>query len=130
MKPRILKFLAMALAIECVLITPAVSASQDLGSLGKQAGNLGDISGIAQKLNLTPQQLQQVLPILQREAPKLQAIKGSSTLSDTEKVAQAKTVQQQSDSKLKTILSPQQLLSLKDFRASQLQGLLQGAMPH
>ena len=130
MKPRILKFLAMALAVECVLIAPAVSASQDLGSLGKQAGNLGDVSGIVQKLNLTPQQLQQVLPILQREAPKLQAIKGSSTLSDTEKVAQAKTVQHQSDSKLKTILSPQQLLSLKDFRASQLQDLLPGAMPH
>lgn len=130
MKPRILKFLAIVLAIEWGGTLPAWAALQDLGSLGKQAQGMGSLTGIAQKLNLTPPQLQQVLPILQREVPKLQAIKGSSNLSDDQKVAQTKAVQQQSDSKLKTILSPQQLLSLKDFRASQLKDLLGGAMPH
>lgn len=130
MKPRILKFLAIILAMECAVSLPAWPAFQDLGSLGKQAQSLGSLSGIAEKLHLTPPQLQQVLPILQREAPKLQAIKGSSNLSDDQKVAQTKAVQQQSDSKLKTILSPQQLLSLKDFRASQLKDVLGGAIPH
>jgi hypothetical protein len=43
-------------------------------------------------------------------------------------VAQTKAVQHQSDSKLKTILSPQQFGSLQGFRAEQLQGLLQGAI--
>lgn len=130
MKTRILKFFAIALAMECAVIMPAISTGQDLSSLGKQTEDLGALSSIGQKLHLTPHQLQQVLPILQREAPKLQAIKGDASLPDTEKVARTKAVQQQSDSKLKTILSPQQLLSLKDFRASQVKGLMQGAMPH
>lgn len=130
MKPRILKFLAIILVVGFNVVLPSRSMAQDLGSLGKQAESLGPISGLVQKLHLTPQQLQQVLPILQREAPKLQAIKGSSSLSDPQKVAQTKAVQQQSDSKLKTMLSPEQLLSLKDFRASQLQDLLHGSMPH
>lgn len=130
MKPRMLNFLAIIVAIECFVTLPLRSAGQDLGSLAKQAQDLGPVSGLVEKLHLTPQQLQQVLPILQKEAPKLQAIKGSSSLSDTQKVAQTKAVQQQSDSKLKTILSPQQLMSLKDFRASQLLDLAHGGMPH
>ncbi len=111
----------------------AQSAAQDIGSLGKQAqnmGGLGNISTLAQKLHLSPEQMQQVMPILQGELPKLQAIKGNSNLSSGQKVTQAKAVQQQSDSKLKTILSPSQFGSLQGFRAEQLQGLTQGAMPH
>lgn len=130
MKPRILEFLAIILVVGGIVFLPSRPMAQDLGSLTKKADSLGPISGLVQKLNLTPQQLQQVLPILQREAPKPQAIKGSSSLSDEQKVAQTKAVQQQSDSKLKTMLSPQQLLSLKDFRASQLQDLVHGALPH
>lgn len=130
MKPHILKFSAIAFSIGCLIALTAKTTAQDLGSLGKQAESLGSVSSLAQKLHLTPQQLQQVLPILQKEAPKLQAIKGSSSLSDTQKVAQTKAVQQQSDSKLKSMLSPEQFSSLQNFRAQQLQDLLHGAMPH
>ena len=129
MKPRILKFVVAALSIGWV-VTLTMSTAQDLSSLGKQAGSLGDLSSIAQKLHLSPQQFQQVLPILQKEVPKLQAIKGNSSLSNAQKESQMKAVQQQSDSKLKPILSPDQLLSLKNFRAQQLQELLGGALPH
>lgn len=130
MKPHILKFAAISFSIGCLVALTAKSTAQDLGSLGKQAESLGGVSSLAQKLHLTPQQIQQVLPILQKEAPKLQAIKGSSSLSDTQKVAQTKAVQQQSDSKLKPMLSPEQFSSLQNFRAQQLQDLLHGAMPH
>jgi len=129
MKPRILKFVVAALSIGWV-VTLTMSTAQDLSSLGKQAGSLGDLSSIAQKLHLGPHQVQQVLPILQKEVPKLQAIKGNSSLSNAQKESQMKAVQQQSDSKLKPILSPDQLLSLKNFRAQQLQELLGGALPH
>lgn len=132
MKHHILKPAAISLSFACVLMT-ANLAAQDLGSVAKQAqsmGNMGNISGLVQKLHLSPDQVQQVLPILQKEFPKLQAIQGSSTLTGKQKVSQATAVQQQSDSKLKTILSPQQLLSLKDFRAQQLQEVIHGAMPH
>jgi hypothetical protein len=56
--------------------------------------------------------------------PKLQAIKGDPKLSTDQKQTQTKAVQQQSDSKLKTILSPQQFGSLQGIRAQQLQGLV------
>ena len=107
-----------------------ISNLGNIGSIGKQMGSPDQIANLVQQLHLTPPQVQKVLPILQREMPKLQAIKGSSTLSDTQKVAQTKAVQQQSDSKLKTILSPQQFLSLKNFRSLQLQDLTNGALPH
>jgi len=133
MKQRIVRLISAAFCISVAALIMAHSSAQDIGSLGKQAQNLGgmgDISALTQKLHLTPEQLQQVLPILQKEMPKLQAIKGSSSLTDTQKVSQAKAVQHQSDSKLKTILSSQQFTSLQGFRKEQLQGLMQGAIPH
>lgn len=129
MKPKVFKSLSMFFMAWLILAVAATAIAQDIGSIGKQIGSADQISKLAQELHLTPPQLQKVLPILQREAPKLQAIKGSSTLSDTQKVAQTKAVQQQSDSKLKTILSPQQFLSLQNFRSLQLQDLT-GALPH
>jgi hypothetical protein len=133
MKQRMVRLVRAAICFSVAALIVAHSSAQDLGSLGKQAQNLGgmgDISALTQKLHLTPEQLQQVLPILQKEMPKLQAIKGSSSLTDTQKVSQAKAVQHQSDSKLKTILSSQQFTSLQGFRKEQLQGLMQGAIPH
>lgn len=127
MKHRVRNLAATSFFILC---TANLAAAQDLGGLAKQAGSLGDISSLVQTLHLSPEQVQKVLPILQQELPKLQAIKGSSTLSDQQKVSQAKTVQKQSDSKLKGMLSPQQFLSLKNFRSQQLQQLVGGVIPH
>ena len=130
MKDRILTLTAISLFMACAINLTVTSVAQDIGSLAKQVGGMGNISSIAQKLHLSPEQLQQVLPILQQELPKLQSIKGNSKLSDKQKVSQAKTVQQQSDSKLKPILSPQQFLSLKNFRSQQLQQIAGRVIPH
>ena len=128
MKHRLFPLTAIALGL-CVAVLSGYS--QDLGSLGKQAQNLGgmgNLSSVAQKLNLSPAQMQKVMPILQGEIPKLQAIKGNTNLTGAQKATEAKAVQQQSDSKLKGILSPQQFGSLKSFRAEQLQSLLGGVV--
>ena len=130
MKQRIFQLITMALCLAMVVVS---GYSQDLGSLGKQAQNLGgmgNLSSVAQMLHLSPEQIQKVMPILQGEVPKLQAIKGNTNLTGAQKTTEAKAVQQQSDSKLKGILSPQQFGSLKNFRAEQLQSLLGGAIPH
>jgi hypothetical protein len=124
MKHQVFRFIAAAV-LAAVLAVQA--PAQDVGSLEKQAqsmGGIGNMSAIAQKLHLSPEQMKQVMPILQGEMPKLQAIKGDPNLSTQQKQTQTKAVQQQSDSKLKTILSPQQFGSLQGFRAQQLQGLV------
>ena len=126
MKSFILKLVAISLSCAMAL------AAQDLGSLGKQAQNLGgmdSLAGLTQKLHLTPQQIQQVLPILQGETPKLQAIQSTAGLSNEQKLDQTKTVQKQSDSKLKGLLSAEQLKSLQGFRSLQQQQILQGVLP-
>jgi hypothetical protein len=107
-------------------------ASQDVGGLAKQAQNLGgmdSLGALTQKLHLTPQQIQQVLPILQGEMPKLQAIQSTTGLSNAQKLDQTKTVQKQSDSKLKGLPSTEQFKSLQGFRSLQKQQILQGVLP-
>src|SRR5689334_526706 len=106
MKQQILTRMAITLSGWLLLAAAANLAAQDLGSLGKQAQSLSGISSLpalAQKLHLTPQQLQQVLPILQGEIPKLQGIANKMGLSNTQKLEQTKAVQSQSDSKLKRL---------------------------
>jgi hypothetical protein len=131
MKPDSLKRAAVYICFAVLVSLP--SAGQDLGSLGKQAQNLGgmeNLSGLAQKMHLSPQQMQQVMPILQSEFPKLQSIMGQSSLTSQQKVDQTKAVQKQSDSKLKTLLSPQQFKSLQGFRSEQIQDVLKGSLAH
>jgi len=126
MNNSILKLLAIILSCGMAV------AAQDLGSMAKQAQNFGgmdSLAGLAQKLHLTPQQIQQVLPILQGEVPKLQAIQSAAGLSNAQKLDQTKTVQKQSDSKLKGLLSAEQFKSLQGFRSLQKQEILQGALP-
>jgi hypothetical protein len=133
MKRRVFQFIAVVCFSSLAVLFTVKSPAQDLGSLGKQAqnlGGLGNISALTQKLHLSPEQLQKVMPILQGEVPKLQAIKDNPNLSTDQKQTQGKAVQQQSDSKLKNILSSQQFGTLQGFRAQQLQALAQGAIPH
>lgn len=131
MKSRILQLAAIGLGGLLAITLTTTSTAQDIGSLAKQQmGNPDTMSTLLQQLHLSPAQAQKVLPILKGETPKLQAIQGSSTLSDTEKTAQIKAVQNQSDSKLKTILSPEQLLSLKNFRSLQVKELIHGSLPY
>lgn len=133
MKPESLKQAVLCLYLLMILSLGLSSAAQDIGSLGKQAQNLGgmeNLSGVAQKLHLSPQQMQQVMPILQSEFPKLQSIMGQHGLTNQQKVDQTKAVQKQSDSKLKSILSPKQFTSLQNFRAEQIQDVLKGSLAH
>jgi hypothetical protein len=66
---------------------------------------------------------------LQKEIPQLQAIQNKAGLTNTQKIDQTKTVQKQSDSKLKGLLSAEQFKSLQGFRSLQKQQILQGTLP-
>ena len=61
---------------------------------------------VAQILNLSPTQKSQLTPILEAEAPKVQAINQDPNLSPSEKKEKLKAVHSQTDPLVKSILTP------------------------
>lgn len=126
-----MKLKSSVLKLAAIVLLYAIPlAAQEIGSLAKQAQGLGgmsSLSALTQKLHLTPEQVQQVLPM--KESPKPQAIQGTTGLSNTQKLDQTTAVQKHSDSKLKTFLSSGQFKSLQGFRSLQKQQILQGVLP-
>jgi protein CpxP len=95
-------------------------------SFAQKGGAMSKAQGIAQQLNLTPQQKEKILPILVAEAPKVSAIKNDNSLSKIQKVQQLRAIHQQSDPQMKAILSPEQYQKLKQIRAQAIKDATQG----
>lgn len=84
---------------------------------------------IAQQLELTPQQKVKILPILQNEVPKVNAIKRDNSLSKTQKIQQIKAIHQQTDPQMKAILSPAQYEKLRTIRQQAISDAVQSHSP-
>jgi Spy/CpxP family protein refolding chaperone len=120
MKPRI----AIALAF-CV---PLVSTSY---AQSIPEARLHRLEAVAKQLHLTDKQEKQLLPILQAEEPKLQAIKNNQSLSRVEKLQRLRAVHDESNPQLKAILTPtqyQQLQVIRQKRRAQL--VMQAGRPY
>src|SRR5207247_6914651 len=98
-----------ALSIAMFALLASTSSAQKGSAMSKA-------QAIAQRLNLTPQQKEKVLPILVAEAPKVNAIKSDNSLSKMQKVQQLRAIHQQTDPQMKAILSPEQYQKLKEIR--------------
>jgi periplasmic protein CpxP/Spy len=96
-----------------------------LASTSSAQSQAAKLQAISQQLNLTPQQKAKVLPILAEEAPKVEAIKGDSSLSNLQKVQQIRAIHQQTDPQMKAILSPPQYEKLKAIRQQAIQEAIQ-----
>ena len=98
------------------LITAALCCSV-LGSVStsyaQKAGAISKVEAISRQLDLTPQQKLKILPILQEEAPKVEAIKNDNSLSRVQKVQQIRAIHQQTDPQMKAILSKEQYEKLQ-----------------
>ncbi|HMC32275.1 MAG TPA: hypothetical protein VKL99_15685, partial [Candidatus Angelobacter sp.] len=81
-----IRLIAAALCFGMFVLSAPTSSAQ------RQAAKL---QAISQQLNLTPQQKAKVLPILAEEAPKVEAIKDNSSLSNLQKVQQIRAIHQQ-----------------------------------
>ncbi|HEX7289409.1 MAG TPA: hypothetical protein VF532_24715 [Candidatus Angelobacter sp.] len=84
---------------------------------------MGNIQQLAQKLHLSPQQVSQLEPILQKEFSKITGIKSNSQLSGQQKVEQAQAAQSQTDTQAKSILDPSQYKQWQSIRADQFNQL-------
>jgi Spy/CpxP family protein refolding chaperone len=92
------------------------------------AGKAQKVAAIAKQLNLTPQQEKQLMPILEADAPKIQAIKNNQSLGPLQKLEQIKAIHAQSDPQVKAILNPQQYQQLQDIRQQEIQEAMQKRM--
>jgi hypothetical protein len=71
---------------------------------------------LQQNLSVSPQQSAQIAPILASEGQKVIAIRKNNSLSDAQKIQEVKSLQEQSDPRLKAILSSAQYDKLKVVR--------------
>lgn len=100
------------------------------GAAGAQAGTAGvetKVQDVAQILNLSDQQKSQLEPIVKEEAPKVQAIVHDPNLTNDEKAKKLETVHKQTDSLVKSILTPVQYKQWGDIRKLEVERLKSGA---
>lgn len=76
---------------------------------------------LSQVLNLTAQQKGEMLPILQEEGPKLEAIKNNPNLTGPQKAMQLRAIHQETDPQVKAILSPQQYQEWQTIRHHEIE---------
>ena len=87
---------------------------------GQTEDKMAKVQAIAQKLQLTPEQKVKVLPILEQEAPKLEAIKNNNSLSGLQKMRQLRAIHAETAPQLQQILSPAQYQKLQAIREERI----------
>jgi Spy/CpxP family protein refolding chaperone len=97
--------------------------------LGQTAGTepaaVQRLQAMAQQLQLTEPQKEQIMPILVEEAPKVKAVKADTTLPQNEKLAKLMQIRNETNGKIRPILTPPQQQKLDQMRAQQRQQMLQ-----
>lgn len=113
MKHRLVPFAALTIFsfVSLLVLVPAAKS---------QASPAEKLQKLSQVLALTPQQKSQLAPIVEAEAPKIQAIQ-QSNLSGKEKMKQLKAVHAQSDPLVKSILNPTQYKQWEDIRKDEIE---------
>jgi hypothetical protein len=123
MKEYVGRFSIVALVFAVLFaITPKAHAQ------AAAAGKAQKMAALAKQLNLTPQQEKQLMPILEADAPKIEAIKNNSSLGPRQKVQQIKAIHEQSDPQVKTILNGQQYEQLQQIRQQQIHEAIEKRM--
>jgi len=107
------------------LVAQDTMAAQGGAASNDKAAALQKLEQMSAALKLTPQQKQQVRPILMEEAPKLRALKENTSLGPLQKAMQMRQIADATDAKLKPILNPQQYQTWEQMRAQERQQMMQ-----
>ena len=117
--------IAAALTLGMFLSLASASPAQAPAAGNAKAQKL---AALAKQLNLTPQQEKQLMPILEADAPKVEAIKNNAQLGPLQKLEQIKAVHEQSDPQVKAILNPQQYEQLQQIRQQEIHAAVEKKM--
>ncbi len=99
-------------------------ASPAAGGAEKQEV-MAKLEKMSTELQLTPDQKKQIMPILMQEAPKLKAVKANASLGPLQKAMQMKEIGNETDTRLKPILTPQQYDKFQQMRAEEREQMMQ-----
>jgi hypothetical protein len=105
-----------------VLICLAFTYAPAIWAQPQQAAQ--KLEQIAKQLNLTPEQKMQLIPILESEAPRVEAIKSNASLSGLQKLEQLRALHKETDPQVRSILSPQQYEKLQQIRDREIQSAI------
>lgn len=112
MRHRIIPLAALTLGCWMILVPATRSQAQTPAQKLQQ---------LSQVLGLSPVQKEQLLPILQAEGPKIEAIKNNPSLTNGQKALQMRAIHQQTDPQVQAILSPQQYQKWENIRQQEIQ---------
>ena len=108
-----LRIIGIALALRVPL--EATSYAQQIPKSRQER-----LMAVAKQLHITRKQAMQLLPILEAEEPKLQAIRSDTSLSWMEGLRRLRAVHEASEPQVKAILTPAQYKQLQVIRRAQL----------
>ena len=106
---------------------PTLSAQDAMSSGNSDAKQeaMQKLEKMATALQLTPAQKKQVAPVLMEEAPKLKALKSDTSMRPMQKAMQMRQIANDTDAKLKPILTPQQYQTWEQMREQERQQMMQ-----
>ena len=120
MKHRKIVLAVLALGVCMLLVTTPASQAQTQNSAQAQKLNM-----VVKQLNLSPEQKIKLMPILEDEAPKVEAIKANTSLTNLQKMERLRALHEQTNPQVQTILSPQQYEQLQQIRQHELEQTIQ-----
>jgi hypothetical protein len=119
-------FALLAIAVSTPLLSAQDNMSQGtMGAQPNKAEVMAKLEKISTALNLSPEQKQQMLPILKEEAPKLAAVKSNTSLGPMQKAMQLRQIGQATDAKVMPILNPEQQQKWQAMRQQEREQMMQ-----
>jgi Spy/CpxP family protein refolding chaperone len=102
--------------------TPDSHKHGDMGAHGQMSSPQAHLDHLAQVLNLTDDQKNQIKPILDNEATQMQNLRQDTSLSQQDKFAKMRDIRQNTMSKIKPILNPDQQAKLDSMKSGKDHG--------
>jgi len=118
-----MKQVAVVLTLAFCLVFSLVAFRTPAAAQNPEAAK--KLEALAKQLNLTPEQKAKLLPILEAEAPKLKVIKADTTLPPMQKLEKLRAIHQESDPKVKSILSANQYEQWQTIRQQEIREMIE-----
>ena len=122
MKTRIALVAALTFYLGISLGTASAIGAQGAGGNAEVAKK---VEALAKQLNLTADEKEKLLPVLAEEAPKLKAVKEDTTLTGMQKLEKIRAIHQETDPKVKAILSSDQYQQWQTIRQQEIREMIE-----